>query len=105
MLANTRAVLDCTIAETRATRGSYRGIESSQAVTHDSISTAEAVFAEIDSEQKGLIPFDEIFPVLGVLGVSLDEEEKEELLRVLEITPQTEISFPEVVDIAAFYGH
>jgi hypothetical protein len=105
MLANTRAVLDCTIAATRTSRGHHRGIESIQDMTHDSITTAESVFAEIDREGRGLVPFSDIFSVLQVLGVSLSEEEKEELLRVLEITPHTEVSFPEVVDIASFYGH
>lgn len=104
MLANTRAVLDCTIAATRASRGSFRGIETVQIVTNDSITTAEQIFAEIDRENRGLIYFEQIFPVLHVLGVDLLDEEKEELLRVLDITNETEISFPEVVDIAAFYG-
>lgn len=105
MLANPRAVLDCTIAVTRSSRSHQRGIESIQDMTHDSIATAESIFAEIDRDGRGLVPFSDIFPVLQVLGVSLSEEEKEELARVLEITPETDVSFPEVVDIASFYGH
>ena len=102
MLTNTRLVLDCTIALTRNIRSINRGI-TTNIITNDTIHAAEEIFAEIDINSIGLIHFYEIDPVLKIFGIDLNEESKEELLRILDITEETEISFPEIVDIVSFY--
>ena len=102
MLKNTRAVLDTTIAETRNARAQHRGVDVAS-IDSDTIHTAEQIFEEIDSERTGLIRFSELGPVLEVLGVVLNEDDVIELMNVLEINEDTDISFPEAVDIASFY--
>mmetsp|Transcript_2230 Transcript_2230/g.2197 ORF Transcript_2230/g.2197 Transcript_2230/m.2197 type:complete len:333 (-) Transcript_2230:78-1076(-) len=102
MLTNTRLVLDCTIAATRNMRSINRGI-SANIITNDILRSAEETFAQIDINSTGLIHFYEIEPVLNKFGVNLTEESRDELLRILDIAEETEISFPEIVDIVSFY--
>lgn len=102
MLENTRAVIDCTVAATRNERASCRGV-SAHGISQESMQIAEELFAEIDTACVGLIPFGSIVPVVAALGVNISESDLLELERVLEVSGETELSFPEVVDIAAFY--
>lgn len=102
MLTNTRLVLDCTIAATRNMRSINRGI-STNIMSNEILRSAEETFAQIDVNSTGLIRFYEIAPVLNKFGINLTEESQDELLRILDITEETEISFPEIVDIVSFY--
>jgi hypothetical protein len=102
MLKNTRAVLDTTVAETRNARAQFRGVDVAT-IDSDTINRAEQVFEEIDTERSGLVRFIDLGPVLEVLGVILNEDDVIELMNVLEINADTDISFPEAVDIASFY--
>ena len=102
MLKHTRAVLDTTIAETRNVRASFRGVDVA-AIDSETIRAAEEVFEQVDEGCTGLVRFMDLFPVLEALGVVLQEADIMELMNVLEIHEETEISFPEAVDIASFY--
>ncbi|CAE7775279.1 morn3 [Symbiodinium microadriaticum] len=102
MLKNTRAVLDTTIAETRNERAHFRGVDVAT-IDRVTILAAEQAFEQIDTRGSGLVKFVELGPVLEVLGVLLNEDDMVELMSVLDITGDTDISFPEAVDIASFY--
>ena len=100
-LENYRKVLDTTVAATRNERAPFRGV-SGQQFAYDVLQSAEKLFENIDLAASGEIKFEQAIKVMEALGLELTEEEQAELMEQLEIDTVSLISFPEIVDIAAF---
>lgn len=101
-LNNVRNVLDTTVAATRNERAQFRGVSKGDAFSSDLLQQAEELFENINISNTGEIMFTDALGVLELLGVEFSEEEQIDLMQQLEITDSSLISFPEVVDIAAF---
>jgi hypothetical protein len=101
-LENVRSVLDTTVAATRNERAQFRGVSHGDAFSQELLKQAEELFENINIANSGEIMFQDSLKVLELLGVELTEEEQYELMQQLEINESSLISFPEVVDIAAF---
>lgn len=101
-LENIRSVLDTTVAATRNERAQFRGVAHGEALDPALLQSAEALFENINIAHSGEIAFGDALQVLEVLGVEFSEEEQFDLMQQLEINESTLVSFPEVVDIAAF---
>lgn len=101
-LANIRNVLDTTVAKTRIDRAEFRGVSHGDEIKKEMLEQAERLFEKIDSSKCGEITFEDALQVLEVLNVEFSAGEQEDLMSQLEISSSTPISFPEIVDIAAF---
>mmetsp|Transcript_6242 Transcript_6242/g.10195 ORF Transcript_6242/g.10195 Transcript_6242/m.10195 type:complete len:342 (-) Transcript_6242:131-1156(-) len=101
-LENIRSVLDTSVAATRNERAQFRGMSHGETFSSELLQQAETLFENINIANSGEIAFQDSLQVLEVLGVEFSEEEQAELMQQLEISGASMISFPEVVDIAAF---
>lgn len=100
-LENVRNVLDTTVATVRNERAYFRGV-SGEAFSSELLQKAEDLFENIDISSSGEIVFEQAVKVMEVLGLELSEEEQVDLMEQLEISESSFLSFPEIVDIAAF---
>jgi Ca2+-binding EF-hand superfamily protein len=101
-LDNIRNVLDTTVAATRNERAHFRGVSHGEAFTQELLQQAEELFENINISNSGDIMFADALQVLEILGVEFSEDEQLDLMQQLEINESALVSFPEVVDIAAF---
>ena len=105
-LANSRNVLDNSIAKLRAERGVLRGL-SNVAIPPESIDTASELFSSMlenagNDPVNALIPLNSCAEIFKMLGVEMNEELLESMSYRLEISLDTPLSFPEIVDLSSF---
>ncbi len=124
-LSNSRKVIDTATTETRLNRANIRGtgggangmntlnMSNAMANIYDTsnqtnntsntmMDKARSTFDSLDLSGKGTIPFNNILPVLSVLGVVLSESEMNSLQMELEIKESQLFSLPEIIDVASF---
>jgi hypothetical protein len=101
MLKNSRGVLDCTTAATRLECSVKQGILES-GLSEEALSHAESVFAELDSDNHGSVESRYLGSVFSALGVFITPEDLVVVMSQFSMDDVSDLSFPEVVEIASF---
>ncbi len=100
-LKDSRAVLDCTVAATRLESSIKEGVANS-GIDSDKLIAAERAFAELDSSGLGAVEASYLGSVFSKLGVYITPDDLSYVMRQFQLEDVTDLSFPEVVEIASF---
>ena len=99
---NAREVYDRAVAETRLGRSQDCGISRGH-IDENALRRAESTFMKLNlARYSSVLPLSSLGMVFSDLGVELTAENLEDICDQFEIARSTELTFPEVVDIASF---
>jgi len=103
-LENTREVLDKAVTAVRQENSSRRGISSGVTLSSEKLEQLQSLFTQVDVNNIGVVALQALDPLFEKLGLPciLTDQACMTLFTELDITLDTEISFPEAVDIAQY---
>lgn len=100
-LANSRTIVDVAVAEARIEGSIRRGIANS-GIDASTLERAEKLFYDLDRENSGAVEPSLLEPVFRALGVYITVDEILYVMVNFDMDGMTDLSFPEVVEIASF---
>jgi Ca2+-binding EF-hand superfamily protein len=100
-LANARTIIDVAVAEARIEGSIRRGIANS-GIDDAVLERAEKLFYDLDKGNTGAVEPHLLEPVFRALGVYITADEILYVMANFDMEGMSDLSFPEVVEIASF---